>query len=246
VLSGTAVTWTKTDMHIEILTEDKSGSVVVERLTRQIAQAAGVDADISVRPHRGCGSLPKDWEATPPRFAGSLLDLLPAKCRAYNKVYGSTDAILVVVMDSDDKDPVELRRNLYIVCHKYCPDIRTVIGISTEEIEAWLLSDPKAILKAYPESDMNALSDYVQDSVCGTWEVLCKVTYPKTYKSIIDIGYPAIGNYKSNWANKISEYMDISVNTSPSFLNYKNSLEAAFKVRSPLRGPGKSVHTRSF
>lgn len=233
-------------MHIEILTEDKSGSVVVERLTKQIVKSAGVSADISVRPHRGCGSLPKDWDDMPPKFAGALLDLLPAKCRAYNKVYGGTDTILVVVMDSDDKDPVELRRELYTVCRKYCPDIKSVIGISTEEIEAWLLCDPKAILKAYPDSDMEVLKEYIPDSVCGTWEVLCKVTCPKTYKNIIEIGYPAIGHYKSNWADSISSFMDASINTSPSFINYKNSLESAFKTEAPMRGPGRSVRTRSF
>lgn len=233
-------------MRIEILTEDKSGAVVVERLTKQIALSAGVSAKIMVRPHRGCGGLPKDWETMPSRFSGSLLDLLPAKCRAYNKVFGGTDTILVVIIDSDDKDPVELRRELYTVCHKFCPDIKTVVGISTEEIEAWMLSDPKAILKAYPDSDMNALMDYVQDSVCGTWEVLCKVTFPENYKSIIDIGYPAIGHYKSNWANNISQYMEESCNTSPSFINYKNSLKAAFKTSLPQKGPGKSIHSRSF
>ncbi|MCQ2515773.1 MAG: hypothetical protein MJ094_02790 [Saccharofermentans sp.] len=233
-------------MHIEILTEDKSGSVVVERLTKQIVKSAGVSADIAVRPHKGCGNLPKDWNNKPPKFAGALLDLLPAKCRAYNKVYGGTDTILVVVMDSDDKDPVELRRELYTVCRMYCPSIKSVIGISTEEIEAWILADPKAILQAYPESDMEALKEYVPDSICGTWEMLCKVTFPKNYRSIIEIGYPAIGHYKSTWADSISEYMDASINTSPSFINYKNSLEAAFKSSSPMKGPGRSTHTRSF
>ena len=75
-------------MLIEILSEDKSGAVVVQRLAERIAESEGADVKVNVHPHRGCGSLPKDMGAKPPRFASSLLDLLPAKLRAYNKVYG--------------------------------------------------------------------------------------------------------------------------------------------------------------
>ena len=60
-------------MRIEILTEDKSGSVVVERAARSICEGVGVEADIKVRPHRGCGSLPKDPDVKPLPFASSLL-----------------------------------------------------------------------------------------------------------------------------------------------------------------------------
>ena len=74
-------------MLIEILSEDKSGAVVVERSVERICDAEGTRAQINVRPHRGCGSLPKDQNAKPPKFASSLLDLLPAKLRAYNSVY---------------------------------------------------------------------------------------------------------------------------------------------------------------
>ena len=95
-------------MKIEILTEDKSGSVVVERAARSICEGVGVNADIKVRPHRGCGALPKEPDSKPLPFASSLLELLPAKCRAYNNIFGGGEFVLVVVMDSDDKDPDEL------------------------------------------------------------------------------------------------------------------------------------------
>ena len=74
-------------MRIEILTEDKSGAVVVERSVERICEAQGAKAQVNVRPHRGCGSLPKDGNEKPAKFASSLLDLLPAKLRAYNNVY---------------------------------------------------------------------------------------------------------------------------------------------------------------
>ena len=215
-------------MHIEILTEDKSGSVVVERLVSRLIEEEKVDATMAVRPHRGCGSLPKDWDTRPVKFASSLLDLLPAKCRAYNKVYGNTDTILVVIIDSDNNDPDMMRQELYRVCKKYARDI-------------------DALLKAYPDADLNAYKDYVQDSICGTWEMLCRVTYPYNYEDIIEIGYPAIGHYKARWAEAISPYMEPGNNVSPSFITFRNALLTALRNSAPIpKIPRPGVHRTSF
>ena len=231
-------------MNIEILAEDKSGAVVVKRMVEAICrkELQGNIPNIEVRPHRGCGRLPDDWKAKPGKFASGLLDLLPAKCRAYENVYKDKDLILAVVMDSDDHDPADMRAELYAVTSQYAPDIRCVIGLCTEEVEAWLLGDPKAILEAYPEADTDVIDSYEQDSVCGTWEVLCRAVCPDTYKSIIDVGYPAIGNYKARWADSISSYMSPDTNRSPSFLLFSNALTAAIKNPAPV----KSIHRRSF
>lgn len=224
-------------MRIEILTEDKSGAVTVLRLTKKLCLDNGFDAQINVRPHRGCGSLPHNWDERPPKFASALLDLLPAKCRAYNSVYSDGDTILVVIIDSDENDPDRMRSELYTVCKKYAPDIRAVIGLCVEEIEAWLLGDHEAILKAYPDADMNALKGYEQDSVCGTWEVLCRALCPDNSDDIIDIGYPAVGQYKAKWAEFISAYMDPSKNVSPSFKTFKLALLTALKNPKPIVNP---------
>ena len=157
-------------MLIEILSEDKSGAVVVERLAERITENEGLDVEVNVHPHRGCGSLPKDMTAKPPKFASSLLDLLPSELRAYNKVYAGKEIILIIAMDSDDKDPQALRQEIYNVASKFAPDIRSVVGISTEEIEAWILGDKNAIKDAYPDCNTEILDSYEQDSVCGTWE----------------------------------------------------------------------------
>ena len=234
-------------MHIEILTEDRSGAVVVERLVTRLIEEEHADAEVAVRPHRGCGSLPKDWDTRPVKFASSLLDLLPAKCRAYNKVYGNTDTILVVIMDSDANDPDELRQELYRVCKKYARDIRSVIGLCTEEVESWLLGDINAVLKAYPDADLKAYQEYVQDSICGTWEMLCRVTFPANYEDIIEIGYPAIGHYKARWAEAISPYMEPGENVSPSFQTFKNALLAAMRNSVPIPDmPRPGVRRISF
>ena len=41
-----------------------------------------------------------------------------------------------------------------------------------EESEAWLLGDREALIAAYPDINLEILDTYVQDSQCGTWELL--------------------------------------------------------------------------
>lgn len=220
-------------MLIEILSEDKSGAVVVERLSERIAECEGIKAQVNVHPHRGCGSLPKDMTAKPPKFANSLLDLLPSELRAYNKTYAGKDIILIIALDSDDKDPQALRQEIYSVASKFAPDIRSVVGISTEEIEAWVLGDKSAIIEAYPDTNKDVLDSYVQDSVCGTWEILCRAV-SENAEELIDIGYPAIGHYKALWTENISKYMLPQRNVSPSFNTFKMALITALKNPVPI------------
>ena len=220
-------------MLIEILTEDKSGAVVVERLAKRITENEGVDCEVNVHPHRGCGSLPKDMTAKPPKFASSLLDLLPSELRAYNKVYAGKDLILIIVMDSDDNDPQAIRQEIYSCASKFAPDIRSVVGICTEEVEAWILGDRSAIRDAYPDFKADVLDSYEQDSVCGTWEVLCRAI-SENAEELIDIGYPAIGHYKALWAESISKYMVPQKNVSPSFNTFKMALITALKNPVPI------------
>ena len=220
-------------MLIEILSEDKSGAIVVERLSERIAESEGIKAQVNVHPHRGCGSLPKDMTAKPPKFANSLLDLLPSELRAYNKTYAGKDIILIIALDSDDKDPQALRQEIYSVASKFAPDIRSVVGISTEEIEAWVLGDKSAIIEAYPDTNKDVLDSYVQDSVCGTWEILCRAV-SENAEELIDIGYPAIGHYKALWTENISKYMRPQRNVSPSFNTFKMALITALKNPVPI------------
>jgi len=207
-------------MRFEVLTEDRSGAVVVNRLMDRIVGALVSDYVISVRPHRGRGDLPGNPFQKPKPDASGLLDLLPAKLRAYDRVYAGSDFILVVVMDSDDYNPGELKDKLISICKKHAPSLRFVIGLCVEETESWLLGDEQALLKAYPEADLSILKNYEQDSICGTWEVLCRSILGNKADRLIKIGYPAIGQYKHEWALHISEYMDPARNVSPSFKRF--------------------------
>jgi len=215
---------------VELLTEDRSGGVVLAALTESIISSVIDDYSIEIRPSRGCGQWPENPYAQPEPFASGLLDLLPAKLRAYDKVYAGTETILIICMDSDDHDQSELFSRLRNTCRRFAPHIRTIIALCVEEIESWLLGDEKAILKAYPDADLAALREYDQDSICGTWEVLCHVVMKERAPRLIRVGYPAIGQYKKTWAEDISRYMRPENNVSPSFVRFYQSLLRAITI----------------
>jgi len=216
-------------MHFEVLTEDKSGGIVVETLIRKMALARFPDFSLTLRPHRGKGDIPENPYAKPGRFASGLLDLLPAKLRAYDRVYAGSDFTLVVIMDSDNLSFAEVHDLLSVYALRYAPGLSHVIGVCVEETESWLLADHQAILSAYPDADRHVLSSYEQDSICGTWEVLCRAILRERAPSLIRVGYPAIGQYKYEWAEKISPYLDPERNSSPSFLEFAREFSAVMR-----------------
>lgn len=216
-------------MHIEVLTEDKSGGVVVDVLIQRILTPFPLEYTLSVRPHRGKGDFPDDPHLAPGRFASGLLDLLPAKLRAYDRIYAGTPFILIVIIDSDNEPFEVVREKLSIMIRQYAPGLSHVIGICVEETEAWLLGDREAILCAYPDADEDILDLYEQDSICGTWEVLCKALLRERASSLIRVGYPAIGQYKHEWAEQISAYLDPQRNISPSFRAFLKELHQAIR-----------------
>ena len=216
-------------MRVEILSEDRSGGVVLQRLTNCILKQYTQDFESYLRPHRGCGYWPDHPDEKPEPLSAGLLELLPAKLRAYDKVYAGTDIVVIVCIDSDDHDPEELMSKLKDTCRRYARDLSTVIAISVEEMESWILADKNAILLAYPEADLKRPSEYEQDSICGTWEVLCDVLLREQSHRIKKIGYPAIGQYKATWAEKISKYMLPANNVSPSFKKFELALTGAVK-----------------
>lgn len=208
-------------MHIEVLTEDRSGVPVARALIPALLKEAKSDATFSVRPHRGKGYLPKDLSSRPAKFASGLLELLPAKCRAYEKA-GGVD-VLVVVIDADHDDPSWLYRSLEMTVRQFAPSISFVFGIAVEEMESWLLGDKEAVLAAYPKADQKVIDRYEQDSLVGTWEVLCRAIYKDKAKDIIAEGYPTTGQYKHEWATMIAPHLDPKRNKSESFQRFRQT-----------------------
>lgn len=208
-------------MFIEVLCEDKSSVPVLSQVIEELLiDNSDLVKGVKIYPHRGKGKLPANLTQKPKAFASSLLDLLPAKIRAYNKVYPDRKVILIVVLDADNDDQSELYRNIEYVLRSEAPDKYFVIGIPIEETEAWLLGDREALFLAYPDSRNSVLENYQQDSLCGTWEVLARTIMGTKAESLIKVGYPAVGAYKHLWAEQISAYMKIENNISASFQDF--------------------------
>lgn len=58
---------------------------------------------------------------------------------------------------------------------------------------------------------------YVQDSACGTWEVLADAVYAGGAAKVRREGWPRPGELKHEWAGNIGPHLDIDGNASPSF-----------------------------
>lgn len=216
-------------LRIEALVEDRSGTVLLRHLLeRYFADRAGtmIPHKLYLRPHKGLGNLPQAPEFAPGRHKYGLLHLLPAKLRAYEKVLNPQDSLLLIVLDADENDPARLRQQLQNLLGMTAPDHPCIIAIAIEELEAWLLGDFAAIKAAYPEADYNRYRRYRQDAVCGTWELLAEVILGKQARRLIRAGYPAVGEYKHRWAEKIAPNLVLDRNRSPSLQLFLAELEA--------------------
>ena len=124
---------------------------------------------------------------------------------------------MVVVIDLDDRDCLAFKQELLQV-HRYChPKPKVLFRFAIEEMEAWLLGDKSAIIRAFPRAKVNVLHSYRQDSVCGTWETLADALFPGGSSALKTEGYPRIGQEKCRWASEIGPHLDVESNLSPSF-----------------------------
>lgn len=213
-------------MLIEVLCEDRSSEEVLAHFLGESLKRRRQRHRLMIHPHRGLGYLPHNLQERPETNKTGLYDLLPAKLRAYEKLSSRYDILLVVVHDADQTDPDFYYQRLEFLIRHLCPHAFFVIGISVEEMEAWLLGDPEAILAAYPQADRAIWENYTQDSVCGTWERLAyMIEGPKKGRSLVDLGYPAVGIYKGEWARKIAPYLQLDRNRSPSLHTFMRRFE---------------------
>ncbi len=205
-------------MILEVLCEDKSSVPILEHFLNLFqTEYDSLFNHYYIYPHRGKGKLPEDPKAAPKPFSASLLNLLPAKIRAYNQVYRQNEIVFIVVLDADDDNINELYKGIAEVMQEEAPQKYFIIGISVEEMEAWLLGDQQAILQAYPNADLDLIKEYEQDSINHTWEFLARAILKERADNLIRAGYPAIGIYKNRWAVDIAPYLKIENNQSPSF-----------------------------
>ncbi len=101
----------------------------------------------------------------------------------------------------------------------------TLFGLAVEEIEAWYLGDLVAILAAYPKAKKSDLKRYVQDSICGTWELLADAVVLGGAAACKPGRVSRPGELKHEWANTIGPHLDFARNKSPSFQKFRTGLE---------------------
>ena len=128
------------------------------------------------------------------------------------------------VLDSDQRDCRTFLGELNALLQDCRRAPNTLFRLAIEEMEAWYLGDRQALLAAYPRAKKEVLNRYQQDGVCGTWELLADAVHPGGTAAIRKAGWPAPGQLKHEWAEKIGPHMRIDDNQSPSFCKLRDGL----------------------
>ena len=210
-------------MHFEVLVEDQSGSIALECLLEKILGANGAAHTWTIHPYKGLGHIPKDLHSVTDPQKRLLLDRLPRLLQGYGQSLPQSAAVVVVV-DADDRDCVMFKRELSAVLEACTLRPRTLFRIAIEESEAWLLGDRAAVKEAYPDAKDSVLNRYVQDSICGTWEVLADAVHPGGAAKLKESAYPVTGTAKCDWAEAIAPCMNVDENRSPSFRVFRDGV----------------------
>jgi len=209
-------------VHIEILVEDSSGAKLLEAVLPKLIGEQGSPHSWRVHPYKGIGNIPKNLNARADPAKQTLLDKLPQLLRGFGRTAG-IDAVVVVV-DTDRRNCAEFLAELRAVAAGCAPTPNTLFRLAIEEVEAWYLGDRQALERAYPRAKADVLDRYVQDSVCGTWEVLADAVNPGGSAAIRKVGWPASGSRKHEWAERIGPLLEPDRNASSSFGKLRDGL----------------------
>ncbi len=215
-------------MHFEILVEDASGKIMLETLVPRILGPKGKPhkyriINIQELKHRTMMRMPRQLARTLP-WDAILFETLAQQLKGYGRSLPPDKGAVIVVVDADWHDPLAFRQQLEDLAVPLDPKPLYMARLAIEEGEAWLLGDPEAVIAAYPFAKRYVLEQYEQDSECGTWEWLADAIYKGGSDHLTAIGYPEIGRVKCMWAKRISPYIDVETNRSPSFQEFRRGL----------------------
>lgn len=221
-------------MKFEILVEGVSDKTTLWNLLPGILGPRNTPHLWFIRRHQGIGKLPDSLYKVKTTDK-TLLGQLPTKLRAYGKTLGQ-DAIVVLLMDLDDREEATFRHQLETLVTKIDPRPNVLICFAIEEIEAWYLGDKESLYKAFPEAiKRRALVDgYVQDVPCGTWELLVHITLGKDHTSLCKRGQCETGAFKCQLARQISPHMNVEANISPSFKAFRDLMRQTVGLPTPF------------
>ena len=212
-------------MHFEVLVEDQSGSIALGVILEKILGENGQTHSWRLHPYKGIGRIPRNLRTVRDRRKRLLLNCLPGLLRGYGRSFQRTpDNFVIVVVDLDTRDCIAFKRELLDVLNACDPRPRTLFRIAIEESEAWLLGDRMAVEAAYPSARAAILDQYVQDSLCGTWEVLADAVHKGGAAELKRVGYPLLGRAKCDWAGRVAPHMDVNENRSRSFQVFREGV----------------------
>lgn len=214
-------------MLFEVLVEDQSGCTSLDVLLPKIL---GTDHSYRLHAYKGVGRIPATLKTTSDPSKRALLNQLPRLLQGYGRTFANYPkeyrAAVVIVCDLDDANLTHFRKELSSLLQQCNPKPITRFCIAVEEFEAWFLGDVSAVQKAYPKANSAILKSYDPDSIVGTWERLADAVYSGGHLALQQKGYQAIGYEKSRWAQRISPYMDVWQNRSPSFQSFRDTLRS--------------------
>lgn len=189
-------------MRIEFLLEEPSMvNVLTEILPKILPEEYQLNTNCFLRPHQGKSDLRKS---------------IPNKIRAFSN--SPEDVKIVILHDQDSNDCKELKRQIYELCIQ-SGDCPVLIRIVCKELEAWYLGDMDAIQNVYPRfkaSNHKRTAKFRNPDICNASDELGKM----------------IPDFQKGYASReIPKSMDVEVNTSESFNQFKNGI---LKFLSPL------------
>lgn len=202
-------------MRIEVLVEDSSGARLMTHLMPKLLGQSADQHTWRIHSYKGIGRIPKNMTIRSDGSKKTLLENLPRMLEGYGRTPGY-DAVLVLI-DTDDRNVITFKRELRQMLAKCTRAPKTVLGLATEEIEAWYFGDHTALLQAYPRADAKILHRYRQDSICGTWELLADALVKGGAAAVKAKGWRQAGDVKHEWAERIGPFMEVARNKSPSF-----------------------------
>ena len=211
-------------MHFEVLAEDPSGSIALGHILGKILGANYTEHSWRMHPYKGKGRLPNNLYEAPNPKNQQLLNNLPSLLRGLGRSLDESTSVVVVVVDLDDDDCQRFKQDLLDVLNACNPRPRTLFRIAIEESESWLLGDRAAVKAAYPNARDAVLNGYVQDSICGTWEALADAVHQGGAAKLKELGFPADGEAKCEWARSIAPRMDVDRNQSKSFQVFRDGV----------------------
>lgn len=205
-------------MQLEILVEEPSAEAALRILVPRVLEQAGlaVGTDVHLAIHQLGGKA-------------ALLRKLPQRLTGYRNYPDDLDLRVLVLVDRDDEECRQLKQRLEVFAVEQGLPTRARSGtqryvvcnrIVVEELEAWFIGDPDAVVAAYPNlplSFANRATFREPDAVKGgTWETLQRLLQRHRYHQG--------GLAKVALANAVAPHMDPARNRSPSFRAFRDGL----------------------